>query len=432
MPSDSVHAVQWGFGVALLLGVTAVLTLMESALASYSRAHAQELAAEGRAGAKRLLELLEDPPRFSGTITLLRIITETTAYVILGFLLLVSWQLPVWQTLLAVLAVAVLISFVVIDVGIRTLGRQHSDAIALASAGTVRQLSRLLRPVTATLVLLGNAITPGKGFSEGPFASEAALRELVDMAEASSLIESEERQMIHSVFELGDTMVREVMVPRTDVVFIERHKTLRQAMSLFLRSGFSRIPVVGEDLDDIIGFAYLKDISKRVFDHQDAESLEHVDSLMRPVLHVPDTLAVDDMLREMQLQRRHIAVAVDEYGGTAGILTIEDILEEIVGEITDEFDDDELGVEHLGDDLVRVPSRFLVDDLIDVTGVSLADDDVDSVGGLLAKHLGRVPLPGDHIEVSGLLMTAEEARGRRRKINAVRIQKLSEESADPS
>jgi len=432
MPSDSVDAVQWGFGVALLLGVTAVLTLMESALASYSRAHAQELAAEGRAGAKRLLELLEDPPRFSGTITLLRIITETTAYVILGFLLLVSWQLPVWQTLLAVLAVAVLISFVVIDVGIRTLGRQHSDAIALASAGTVRQLSRLLRPVTATLVLLGNAITPGKGFSEGPFASEAALRELVDMAEASSLIESEERQMIHSVFELGDTMVREVMVPRTDVVFIERHKTLRQAMSLFLRSGFSRIPVVGEDLDDIIGFAYLKDISKRVFDHQDAESLEHVDSLMRHVLHVPDTLAVDDMLREMQLQRRHIAVAVDEYGGTAGILTIEDILEEIVGEITDEFDDDELGVEHLGDDLVRVPSRFLVDDLIDVTGVSLADDDVDSVGGLLAKHLGRVPLPGDHIEVSGLLMTAEEARGRRRKINAVRIQKLSEESADPS
>ena len=191
---------------------------------------------------------------------------------------------------------------------------------------------------------------------------------MVDLAEASSLIESGESKMIHSVFELGDTFVREVMVPRTDVVFIERTKTLRQAMSLFLRSGFSRIPVVGEDLDDIVGFAYLKDISKRVFDRQAAQTTEHVESMMRPVFHVPDSKPVDDLLREMQAERRHIAVVVDEYGGTAGVVTIEDILEEIVGEITDEFDAEERPVEELPDGSIRVSARFPVDDLDEIVG----------------------------------------------------------------
>ena len=183
----------------------------------------------------------------------------------------------------------------------------------------------MLGPLPRLLILVGNAITPGRGFSEGPFASEAELRELVDLAEASSVIESGERQMIHSVFELGDTLVREVMVPRTDVVFIERSKTLRQAMSLALRSGYSRIPVVGENLDDIVGFAYLKDVTRRVFDRHEAETTERVESVMRPVLYVPDSKPVDALLREMQAERKHIAVVVDEYGGTAGLVTIEDV-----------------------------------------------------------------------------------------------------------
>ena len=227
--------------------------------------------------------------------------------------------------------------------------------------------------------------------------------------------------MIHSVFELGDTSVREVMVPRTDVVYIERTKTLRQAMSLFLRSGFSRIPVVGEDLDEIVGFAYLKDVSKRVFDRQAAETTEHVDSVMRPVFHVPDSKPVDDLLREMQALRRHIAVVVDEYGGTAGIVTIEDILEEIVGEITDEFDAEEAGVQELPDGSKRVSARFPVDDLDEILGVSFEDDEVDSVGGLMAKHLGKVPIPGSTVEVQGWLFTAEEVKGRRNRIGTVLI-----------
>jgi CBS domain containing-hemolysin-like protein len=235
--------------------------------------------------------------------------------------------------------------------------------------------------------------------------------------------------MIHSVFELGDTFVREVMVPRTDVVYIERTKTLRQAMSLFLRSGFSRIPIVGDDLDDIVGFTYLKDVAKRVFDRQAAQTTERVDSMMRPVYYVPDSKPVDDLLREMQAERRHIAVVVDEYGGTAGIVTIEDILEEIVGEITDEFDADEESVEELEDGARRVPSRFPVDDLDEIVGVSIEDDEVDSVGGLMAKYLGKVPIPGSTVEVAGLVFMAEEAKGRRNRVGTVLITPVAKPDA---
>ncbi len=152
------------------------------------------------------------------------------------------------------------------------------------------------------------------------------------------MIESGERAMIHSVFEFGDTIAREVMVPRGDVVYIERYKNLRQTLSLFLRSGFSRVPVIGENLDDIVGFAYLKDVVRRDFEAPEVEFTQRVEEVMRPALYVPESKQVDALLSEMQATRQHIAVVVDEYGGTAGLVTIEDLLEEIVGEITDEYD----------------------------------------------------------------------------------------------
>jgi CBS domain containing-hemolysin-like protein len=293
----------------------------------------------------------------------------------------------------------------------------------LVGAGVLVPVTRVLGPVPRVLILLGNALTPGKGFHEGPFSSEAELRELVDLAEQSAVIESGEREMIHSVFELGDTSVREVMVPRTDVVWIERSKTLRQAMSLFLRSGFSRVPVIGEDLDDIVGFCYLKDVSKRLFDRHEVESTERVEQVMRTVDYVPDSKPIDDLLREMQASRRHIAIVVDEYGGTAGLVTIEDILEEIVGEISDEFDPHQQEVERLDDGTVRVSARYPADDLDELfEGIDVEEDDeVDSVGGLMAKHLGRVPIPGSVVQVDGLLLEAEEAKGRRNRIGTVLI-----------
>jgi CBS domain containing-hemolysin-like protein len=421
MSGDSPSVIVAVVGLAVL---AAALTSVEAALTGFSRARAVELAHEGRSGARNLIRLLDDPAPRLNALLVLRLLTETSAVVLATAVMLDLLGPDEWSSVLAAIGLTFFVLFVLIGVGPRTLGRQHSETMALATAGTVLALGRVLGPLPRLLIMVGNALTPGKGFSEGPFASEAELREMVDLAEASSLIESGESKMIHSVFELGDTSVREVMVPRTDVVYIERTKTLRQAMSLFLRSGFSRIPVIAEDLDDIVGFVYLKDISKRVFDRQAAETTEQVESMMRPVFHVPDSKPADDLLREMQAQRRHIAVVVDEYGGTAGIVTIEDILEEIVGEITDEFDTEEESVEELEDGSRRVSARFPVDDLVEIVGVAIDDDEVDSVGGLMAKHLGKVPIPGSKVEVAGLMFTAEEAKGRRNKVGTVLIAHL--------
>jgi CBS domain containing-hemolysin-like protein len=248
----------------------------------------------------------------------------------------------------------------------------------------------------------------------------------VDLAEASKVIESGERQMIHSVFELGDTIAREVMVPRTDMVFIERTKTLRQAMSLALRSGFSRIPVVGENEDDVIGMVYLRDLARRSYEYRDSDSSERVESIMRPATFVPDSKPVDVLLREMQAQRIHVAVVVDEYGGTAGLVTIEDILEEIVGEITDEHDNELPRVEELADGAMRVTARLPVDELEELFGAELEqeDDGVETVAGLLAQALGRVPIPGAAATVGGLQLIAEGARGRRNRVATVLVRRV--------
>ena len=418
MRSDSPGLLVLVIGLVIVAGL---FSAAEAALSGFSRARAEELEDERRAGAGRVLRILDDPARYLNTTLFVRLLSEISAVVLATLIVQDAVGRGRWLVVVITAAVMLVVSFVLIGVGPRTIGKQHSERIALGSAAVVIAITRVLGPLPQLLIMIGNALTPGKGFSEGPFSSEAELRELVDLAEASSVIESDERAMIHSVFELGDTIVREVMVPRTDVVFIERHKTLRQAMSLFLRSGFSRVPVVGEDLDDIVGFLYLKDVSRRVFDRKAAESTEQVETLMRSVLWVPDSKPADDLLREMQSSRKHVAVVVDEYGGTAGLVTIEDILEEIVGEITDEFDPDEIGIESLPDGSVRVSSRFPVDDLDEIVGVEIEDDEIDSVGGLMAKHLGKVPIPGSSVEVEGLVFTAEEAKGRRNKIGTVLI-----------
>ena len=420
---------------AVLVFVAGLFSSADAALSSFSKARAEELSHEGRSGAGRLLVIVADPPRYLNTALFLRMLCEISAIIMVTVVML---DLIVrhgaeggpevssgrWMAMLAALGISLVVSFVVIGVAPRTVGRQHSERVALLSSGPLLAITKVLGPLPQLLILVGNAITPGRGFSEGPFASEAELRELVDLAEASSVIESGERAMIHSVFELGDTLVREVMVPRTDVVFIERNKTLRQAMSLALRSGYSRIPVVGENLDDIVGFAYLKDLTRRVFDRHEAEQTEKVESVMRPVMYVPDSKPIDALLREMQSERKHVAVVVDEYGGTAGLVTIEDVLEEIVGEITDEYDVEHIDVEHLANGSTRVSSRYPVDDIEHICGVAIEDDDVDTVGGLMAKHLGRVPIAGSVVESHGLRFEAEAPAGRRNRIGTVLISRV--------
>jgi len=415
---------------AALVVLAGLFSAADAALSSFSHARAEELLDDGRPGARRLLQLLDDPPRYLNTALLLRLLCEISAIVLVTLEVNHAYAGGRWPTFLTVVAVMLVVSFVAIGVAPRTVGRMHSDRVALAGAGPLTVITAVLGPIPRLLILVGNALTPGRGFRQGPFSTETELRELVDLAEASAVIESVERRMIHSVFELGDSTTREVMVPRNDVVYIEHYKNLRQTLSLFLRSGFSRVPVVGENLDDVRGVAYLKDIVRRDFEAPDVEFTQRIEEVMRPAQFVPESKPVDALLAEMQAMRQHIAVVVDEYGGTAGIVTIEDVLEEIVGEITDEYDEETVDSEKLGDGSWRVSSRYPVDDLEELVGYEVEEEDVDSVGGLMAKHLGRVPIPGSAVEAHGLRFEAEAATGRRNRIGTVRLHVVEPEDQE--
>ncbi len=414
--------------VALVLVLVAGgLAASEAALARVSRSRAAELVAEGRRGAEALARVVADPAPMLSVSTFLRVLAESGAAVLLTVVYL-DLLGDAWRAVAVAIGTMTALSFVAVGVGPRTLGRQHADRVGLVAAPITVALTRVLGPLARLLVFIGNVLTPGPGYRDGPFASEAELRELVDMAEQSELIEAGEREMIHSVFELGDTLVREVMVPRTALVSVESGTTLRSAMTLFLRSGFSRVPVVGEGLDDVRGILYLKDVARRLHEDPVHGPREVVDSVMRGAHFVPDSKPADDLLRDMQRSANHVAIVVDEYGGTAGLVTLEDLVEEIVGEIADEYDHEEPDVERLPDGAYRVPSRMHVEDLGELFGIDLDDEEVDTVGGLLAKALGRVPIAGATAEVGGLILTADRFEGRRNQLATVLVRRA--EGAD--
>ena len=408
-----------------LVPIGGVLACVDSALARISVARVEEYLREERKGAKALSVIMADRARYTNLLLLLRVVCELTATVLAAVVARSQFGTR-WPVPTVTIAIMVVISYAVIGVGPRTLGRQHPNAVALAGAGAVKALGRVFGPLASLLTLFGNAITPGRGFRDGPFSSEIELRELVDMAEQRGVVEHGEREMIQSVFALGDTIAREVMVPRTDVVWIEHTKTVPQALALALRSGFSRLPVTGESADDVLGVAYLKDLARRAQDAERARTTR-VEEVMRVASYVPESKPVDELLREMQAARTHIAIVIDEYGGTAGLVTIEDILEEIVGEITDEYDDERPPIERIDDDTARVSARLAVEDLAELFDVTVPDrDDVETVGGLLAESLGRVPIPGAHTRAYGLELIAENAGGRRNRIDTVLVRRLAE------
>lgn len=416
---------------ALALAVLAcVLVAADAALQSFSRSRAEGLVGEARPGAARLQRIAQDPAPYLNAAMFVRITAEIVSVVLVAFVVYDHID-PTWQRLLIAAGSMVVVSFIFWGVAPRTIGRQRADQVALAMAGPVSFLDTILGPIPQLMILIGNALTPGRGFADGPFSSEAELREMVDLAEATDLIEAGERKMIHSVFELGDTFVKEVMVPRTDVVWVAADKTLRQGMHLSLRSGISRIPVVGEGgLDDVIGILFLKDVTRRVYDHPDSERTETVSQVMRPVTFVPDSKPVDEVLRDMQRTRTHLVMVVDEFGGTAGLLSIEDILEEIVGEIVDEYDAEPTLAEDLGDGTWRISARMPIDDLGELFGLHLDDDDVATVGGLMAKQLSVVPIPGSVVVFEGLQFTAEKEVGRRHQIDTCLVRRAPETADD--
>lgn len=414
----------------------AFLVAIESAVSRTPNAQAAALAKQGRRGAQSLMAVTADPARYINGLMFVRIGLSVLAVVLIADMLRSQMSSPGWAILLATVVLLVL-NFVLLGVAPRTLGRQHAMGLALATAGFVRVLGNLLHPVTKLLILLGNAITPGKGYSEGPFASEAEVRALLEQAKADSVLPATEQQLLDSVIEFGDTICREVMVPRTEMVYIEQDKQLRQALSLSLRSGFTRIPVIHKHLDDVVGIINIKDIAGAVY--RDIGALkEPIAGHTRPPLLVPDTKRIDMMLREFQSTRTPMAILVDEYGGTAGLVTSEDILEELVGEIGDEYDRPEIpDCERLADDDYRVSSRMAIEDLAELTGLDLAEDaeEVETVGGLLARRLGVVPIPGSEVGIGGFILTAESAEGRRNRIATVRVRReaaATDEAGPPS
>jgi CBS domain containing-hemolysin-like protein len=401
-------------GLVVLAGFFAA---SDAAVSSVSPARAAEMAREKVRGARALQIISKDAPRYTNLLLLIRLICELTATTLVALVVIGAIESS-WIAALVTAGAMSVVSFVVVGVAPRTIGRQHAYSVGRFAAPLVLWLGRALGPLATLLIRIGNAFTPGKGFREGPFATQVELRELVDLAEQRGVVEHDERDMIHSVFALGDTIAREVMVPRTDMVWLEDRKSASQALTLALRSGFSRLPVIGENVDDVLGVVYLKDLVRRT---EAGAADTAVGEVMRPASYVPESKHVDELLREMQAARTHIAIVVDEYGGTAGLITIEDILEEIVGEITDEYDVERPPVERLDDDRVRVSARLPVEDLGELFNVEIDDTEVETVAGLLAQALGRVPIPGAVATVGELSLEAEGTTGRRNRIDTVLV-----------
>src|SRR5215471_2154763 len=410
----------WLLAAAVVLAVAAGLCASaEIALFRMVRAGGRERARNGSNGNPASVQaILAEPRRYQSVLLAIRMGTETAA-VVLATAALLKLLGTGWHTFLIALVGMATLLYIVAGIWPVALGRHYDRQLAGAAAAVLVPIVRALGPLPRLLLAVGNALTPGRGGREGPAESEEDLRGLVDLLGERRVIEPGEREMIHSVFEFGDTIVREVMVPRTDIVFAERDKNVRQVLSLALRSGFSRIPVVGENKDDVIGIAYLKDLVARSREHPEAETVEKVESVMRPATFVPESKPVSVLLQEMQARQIHLAIVIDEYGGTAGLVTIE----EIVGEIADEYDQERPMVEWLEPDRARVNARLPVADLEELFGVSIEAEDVETVGGLLAHALGRVPIAGSTASVAGLRLTAESLAGRRNRIGTVTVER---------
>ncbi|GAB3589584.1 Magnesium and cobalt efflux protein CorC [Corynebacterium faecale] len=409
-------------GSLLLSGL---LGAIETAVSTVSRARVEQMHKDEISGSKALLHVIDNRATHINMLVMLRTLLDATAAVLAGVIAVHVVVNDAWAIIAAV-AVVSLLTFAVVGVFGRTVGRKNPYTVSLRSAMVLSGVEKILGPVARLLIWVGNVIAPGPGLRNGPYATEVELREMVDIAQEHGIVEIEERRMIQSVFDLASTTVRQVMVPRPEMIWIESGKTAGQATALCVRSGHSRIPVIGENVDDILGVVYLKDLVKETYYATDGGHSVTVDQVMRPTKFVPDSRSLDTLLQEMQEEQNHIALLVDEYGGIAGLISIEDILEEIVGEIADEYDSNEVApIENIGDRTFRVMSRLSLEDFQDHIRDELdheiefsdeIEDQVDTIGGLLAYELGRVPLPGATVESSGLKLTAEGERNRRGRL----------------
>ncbi len=404
----------------LLVAFGGLLAAVDSALGVLSRNDLIELSTDSRAR-RSLLAIAADPGAHINAVNFMRVVSETTAAVLVTIALTTVFR-DWWWVLVAGALVMTAVSFVLVGSSPRSVGRAHARGIMRFAAFAVRAVRVILGPLADALVALGNRVTPGRPKTQ-TFSSEEQLLSMVDEAADADVLEEDDRELIHSIFEWGDTVVREVMIPRTDMITIDDVETIGTAMTQFLSAGVSRMPVVGKNADDVIGIVYLRDVAR--FTHEkplDAAGLT-VAELARPALFVPESKMADDALRQMQRDSNHLAMVVDEYGGIAGLVTMEDLIEELVGDISDEYDHETPDITDLGDGVFRVSARLPKDELGDLFGIELDDDDVDSAGGLLIKAVGRLPDAGSAAIVSGLKLRAERVEGRRKLLRTLIVQR---------
>lgn len=404
----------------LLVAFGGLLAAADAALGVLSRNDLTDLA-EGSRVRRSLLAIAADVPSHVNAVNFLRIISETTAAVLVTLalaLLIDQW----WWVLLIAALIMTAVSFVLVGSSPRSVGRAHPRELMRVAAFPVHATRVLLGPLADALVALGNRVTPGRPRTQ-TFSSEEQLLSMVDEAAEQEVLEQDDRELIHSIFEWGDTVVRELMIPRTDMVTIDDDRSAGDAMRLFLRSGVSRMPVVGRDADEVQGILYLRDLARLNHEQPETAGDTPVRELVRPALFVPESKKADDTLRQMQLSTTHLAMVVDEYGGIAGLVTLEDLIEELVGDISDEYDRGAPEVAALGGGVYRVSARLATDELGDLFGIELDDEDVDSAGGLLLKAIGRPPVAGDRAVVSGLVLRAERVERRRRRLRTLIVQR---------
>ena len=394
-------------GVLALIVATGFFAMSETAIIRTNRARAYRLAEEKRRGSASLLKIVENVAPYLNVVlllTLLATIGGTTLATILT-----ARHLHRWSELVST-AVMTILLFIFAEVTPKTWAVQQTDKWALRVAPILIAVHRSIGPLAAVLVRVANAIMPGRGLPQGPLATEDEIRAMAEVASEEAAIEEDEKDLIHSIFEFGDTLVREVMVPRPDMVCVPVDSGLRNVLDVILRHGYSRIPVYRGELDEIVGVVYAKDVLRHL--HAGKENVP-LDSIMREAYFVPETKKLSELLREMQQRRVHIALVTDEYGSVAGLVTIEDLLEEIVGEIADEYDREEPQLEPVDDHTYRVNGRLSIDDVNDLLDVNLPHDEWDTVAGLMYGLLGAVPTQGETVSYDNLMFTAEKVQGRR-------------------
>lgn len=401
----------------VLLAITVFLAMSETALNRMTVSRAKEIERSGGWGSSRIVSLVSEPEKYLNVVLFVMLVCQLVEATLVGVL---AYRVLTTGWTIVAVALNIIVVFVFAEALPKTYAIENTERVARLVAPIVAPLARFwpLRMLARALIGLTNVVIPGKGLKRGPFVSEGELLALADQAVSNDVIEEEERELIEQVIEFGDTICREVMVPRPDMLAVSDSLSVSEVLAMALKDGRSRVPVYGEGIDDITGVAYMKDLVRA---SRAGRENDRVKRFARKPFFVPETKKISDLLSEMK-SRSHLAIAIDEYGGTAGLITLEDVLEELVGEIVDEYDHEDDLVERLSDGRIRVKARLSIDEVNEILGVELPEGDWDTIGGLMFHLLGHVPFEGESVVSDGFKFRAGRVEGRR--IGVVTIERM--------